>query len=105
MLINIYVYTQSYWISLIQIFIFQAHIKLAETGLKCLCELLIAHPYFNFSKNIIHLLVPFLNSGRENIREMISACIRGVFKADKRGNVSLDVCELHKKWFLKELSL
>ena len=31
-------------------------------ALKCMCELLVAHPQFNFAPNMVNLLVPYLNS-------------------------------------------
>lgn len=66
--------------------------SMAKTALSCLCDLLLTHPYFNFSKNVIHLLVPFLNNGKEFVREMVSTTIKKMFKTDKKGDLSLQVC-------------
>ena len=65
--------------------------KLAETALKCLCDVFNSHQYFNFSKNIVHLIVPFLNNGRETIRKIVSEAIKTLFKTDKKGAMSLEV--------------
>ncbi|KAK6639087.1 hypothetical protein RUM43_007357 [Polyplax serrata] len=66
-------------------------ISMAKTALSCLCDLLLTHPYFNFSKNVIHLLVPFLNNGKEFVREMVSTTIKKMFKTDKKGDLSLEI--------------
>ncbi|XP_032087586.1 nucleolar complex protein 3 homolog [Thamnophis elegans] len=39
----------------------KAYKGLAEIAVKCLCELLVALPHFNFHNNIIALLVPLMN--------------------------------------------
>uniref|UniRef100_A0A2Y9D417 NOC3-like protein n=1 Tax=Pediculus humanus subsp. corporis TaxID=121224 RepID=A0A2Y9D417_PEDHC len=68
----------------------EAQVKLAETALKCLCDVFNSHQYFNFSKNIVHLIVPFLNNGRETIRKIVSEAIKTLFKTDKKGAMSLE---------------
>lgn len=60
-------------------------------GLQSLCDILKEHAYFNFSKNIVHLIVPYLNSSKESVRNVVSACVRSIFKTDTRGEVSLEV--------------
>lgn len=59
--------------------------KLAETAAFCMCELLITHPNFNFSKNIVQVIIPLLNHRLPNIREMICTAIKRIFKDDKKG--------------------
>ncbi|KAJ9578237.1 hypothetical protein L9F63_005536 [Diploptera punctata] len=69
----------------------QQKIRLAELALSCMCDLLITHPYFNFSKNLVQMLVPYLNHPMPSVREMCSTCIRKLFKNDKRGEISLEI--------------
>lgn len=67
------------------------HILLAQIGATCLCELLIAHPYFNFSQNIAQLLVYLLNCNNILIRTKILNCFRQVFAEDKKFDLTLFV--------------
>ncbi|XP_015521317.1 nucleolar complex protein 3 homolog isoform X1 [Neodiprion lecontei] len=64
-------------------------IILGEIAITCMSELLIAHPYFNFSVNIANLLVPYLDSKWSNVREIVAKCVTQIFKEDKRGELSL----------------
>ncbi|XP_063695685.1 nucleolar complex protein 3 homolog [Culicoides brevitarsis] len=57
---------------------------LAELSVHCLCELLLEHPYFNFSTNIGQLLVAMLNLHYDNIRLMVHKTFCSIFKTDKR---------------------
>lgn len=59
-------------------------IILAELAVQCLCELLTEHPYFNFNTNVAQLLVAFLNIQNETIRTLVYKCFVGIFKTDKR---------------------
>ncbi|XP_025160939.1 nucleolar complex protein 3 homolog [Harpegnathos saltator] len=65
--------------------------KLGETAVSCMCELLIVHPYFNFSVNIANYILPFLDNKRSSVRGRIMQCISQIFKEDKRGELSLTI--------------
>lgn len=65
--------------------------KLALVAVTCLCELLIAHPYFNFSQNIAQLLVYLLNSNNRDCRTRVQHCFEEIFKHDKKLDLSLFV--------------
>ncbi|KAI4504694.1 hypothetical protein M0802_000244 [Mischocyttarus mexicanus] len=67
----------------------EREILLGELGVMCMCELLVSHPYFNFSPNIANFLIPLLNIKNASVREKIVKCISQVFKEDKRGELSL----------------
>ena len=54
----------------------------------CLMELLIAHPQFNFTENIIQFSVAYLNSPIVKLRQTVHTGIIRLFKNDKRGQVS-----------------
>lgn len=56
-----------------------------------MCDLLVSHPYFNYSQNIAQVLVPFLNNSRNNVRELVKNAIKTVFKEDKKEEVTLRV--------------
>lgn len=66
--------------------------KMAEIAATCLCELLLAHPYFNFGQNIAQLLVYLLNCGKTSIREQVMNCFKQLFQEDSRFDLSLFVC-------------
>nr|CAD7256867.1 unnamed protein product [Timema shepardi] len=65
--------------------------KLGELAINCLCDLLVAHPYFNFSKNLVQMLVPFLNCRLPSVRQTCAKCFKTVFREDKRGQITLDI--------------
>ncbi|KMQ95945.1 nucleolar complex protein 3-like protein [Lasius niger] len=65
--------------------------RLGEMAISCMCELLTAHPYFNFSVNITNYIIPFLDNKQSNIREKVAQCISQIFKDDKRGQLSLTI--------------
>ncbi|KAL0269355.1 UNVERIFIED_CONTAM: hypothetical protein PYX00_007118 [Menopon gallinae] len=69
----------------------EAELNLAIMALKCLCDLLVAYPYFNFAKNIVQLIVPHLNHRLEKVRDIVSNAVREVFKTDKRGEITLNI--------------
>lgn len=39
----------------------QSYKGLAEVAIRCICELLVALPHFNFHNNIIVMVVPLMN--------------------------------------------
>lgn len=70
-------------------------ILMAQIGATCLCELLLEHPYFNFSQNIAQLLVYLLNCNNITIRTKILNCFRQVFAEDKKFELTLFVRNWH----------
>lgn len=61
---------------------------LAEIAVQCLCEAILAQPYFNFSTNVGQLLVQFLNSPNELVRKKVHETFVKIFKTDKRLDLS-----------------
>lgn len=47
---------------------FQSYRGLAEVSIRCLCELLLTMPHFNFHNNIIVVLVPLMNDPLKKVR-------------------------------------
>ncbi|XP_067321831.1 nucleolar complex protein 3 homolog [Anolis sagrei] len=72
----------------------KAYKGLAEIAVKCLCELLVALPHFNFHNNIIVLIVPLMNDPSKQISEMCSDAVKTLFKQDKLGFASLGVVKV-----------
>ncbi|XP_063163479.1 nucleolar complex protein 3 homolog [Candoia aspera] len=72
----------------------RAYKGLAETAVKCLCELLVALPHFNFHNNIIVLVVPLMNDASKKISELCCDAVRSLFKQDKLGFASLGVVKV-----------
>uniref|UniRef100_A0A182PW75 CCAAT-binding factor domain-containing protein n=1 Tax=Anopheles epiroticus TaxID=199890 RepID=A0A182PW75_9DIPT len=58
--------------------------QLLELAVQCMCDLVLAHPYFNFSPNIVQVLVLMLNNPKETIRKMVHTCFSSLFKTDAR---------------------
>ena len=54
--------------------------NILELFLSYMCELLAAHPYFNFAFNILHAIVPVLNAVQESARLKVKEAIQTVFK-------------------------
>ena len=62
--------------------------------LNCMCQLLIQHPHFNFSKNILHALIPILSNSNDEARNLVKNAIEEVFRNDMRGEISLEAVRL-----------
>ncbi|NXY91213.1 NOC3L protein, partial [Alcedo cyanopectus] len=72
----------------------KAYKGLAEVAVKCLCELLVALPHFNFHNNIIVLIVPLMNDTSKMISELCFEAVKKLFKQDKLGYASLGVVKV-----------
>ncbi|XP_015119168.1 nucleolar complex protein 3 homolog [Diachasma alloeum] len=66
-------------------------VELGQLAVTSLCQLLTAHPYFNYSINIANFLVPLLDNRYEKVREIIFQCFSQIFTDDKRGEISLAI--------------
>ncbi|KAL9895946.1 nucleolar complex protein 3 [Glossina fuscipes fuscipes] len=64
-------------------------IKMAEVSVQSMCEILTAHPYFNYVKNVAQLLVYMLNCNYPRMRAAVNQCFRYVFANDKKLEMSL----------------
>ncbi|XP_039492672.1 nucleolar complex protein 3 homolog [Drosophila santomea] len=64
-------------------------VKLATVAVQCMCDLLVAHPYFNYVQNIAQLLVYMLNCNYPEMRTAVNQCFRTVFSNDKRLEMTL----------------
>ncbi|KAH8369393.1 hypothetical protein KR009_009639, partial [Drosophila setifemur] len=64
-------------------------IKLATVAVQCMCDLLVAHPYFNYVQNIAQLLVYMLNCNYHEMRVAVNQCFRTVFATDKKLEITL----------------
>ncbi|NXU50002.1 NOC3L protein, partial [Turnix velox] len=72
----------------------KAYKGLAEIAVKCLCELLVALPHFNFHNNIIVLIVPLMNDASKKISQLCCEAVKKLFKQDKLGYASLGVVKV-----------
>ncbi|XP_037318988.2 nucleolar complex protein 3 homolog [Pungitius pungitius] len=68
---------------------FQSYLGLAQVAIRCLCELLLALPHFNFHNNIIVVLVPLMNDAEPRVSGMCCDAFRKLFQQDKEGGASL----------------
>ncbi|XP_038554074.1 nucleolar complex protein 3 homolog isoform X1 [Micropterus salmoides] len=68
---------------------FQSYLGLAEVAVRCLCELLLALPHFNFHNNIIVALVPLMNDPVHKVSAACCDAFRKLFQQDKEGGASL----------------
>ena len=64
------------------------------TSLRALCELLSAHPHFNFRTNIVHVIVPRAASPFDCISKLCCGGMTAVFRADPDGESTLEVVRL-----------
>lgn len=70
---------------------FQQMVRLGELALRCLCDLLVTHHYFNYSVNLIQLLIPYLDHSSQTVRKIVYDAVVSVFKSDKKGEITLAV--------------
>lgn len=63
-------------------------LQLAEVAVQCMCDLLNAHPYFNYGMNVGQMLVTLLNSDVESVRQRVRTCFCSLFKSDTRYDLS-----------------
>lgn len=77
--------------------------KLGEVAIKCLCELLITHPHFNFRNNIIVTLVPYTNSPNQNVSELCFVALKTLYRQDKLGEATVEAVKQTTK-LVKEKS-
>uniref|UniRef100_A0A668TEN6 Nucleolar complex protein 3 homolog n=1 Tax=Oreochromis aureus TaxID=47969 RepID=A0A668TEN6_OREAU len=67
----------------------QAYGGLAEVAVRCLCELLVALPHFNFHNNIVVVLAPLMNDSTKKVSGMCCDAFRKLFQQDRVGGASL----------------
>lgn len=68
---------------------FQSYLGLAQVAVRCLCELLLALPHFNFHNNIIVVLVPLMNDTAKQVSAACCDAFRKLFQQDRMGGASL----------------
>ncbi|XP_059486396.1 nucleolar complex protein 3 homolog [Neocloeon triangulifer] len=65
--------------------------RLAVVAVQCMSQLLVARPYFNFSANIVRLLVPLLDHKMLEVSNLAADAISQVMKDDKKGELSFEI--------------
>lgn len=78
-------------------FLFQQELRLGELALSCMCDLLVTHPYFNYSHNLVQMLVTYLNHPLPTVRQLCANSFSSVFRNDKKGEITLEVSTLHAR--------
>ena len=56
---------------------YQPYLPTGSHALRCMCDLLVAHPQFNFAPNMVNLLVPYLNSRNDGDRATAKSAVQG----------------------------
>ncbi|KAI2658759.1 hypothetical protein H4Q32_016890 [Labeo rohita] len=74
----------------------QSYKGLAEVAIRCICELMVALPHFNFHNNIIVMVVPLMSDPFRNVSDMCCEAISKLLKQDKLGHASLAVVKWKK---------
>uniref|UniRef100_A0A8C1HSQ9 Nucleolar complex protein 3 homolog n=1 Tax=Cyprinus carpio carpio TaxID=630221 RepID=A0A8C1HSQ9_CYPCA len=69
----------------------QSYKGLAEVAIRCICDLLVALPHFNFHNNIVVMVVPLM---RDSVSEMCCGAVSKLLKQDKLGQASLAVVKV-----------
>merc|ERR1711936_377992 len=62
--------------------------------LSCMCQLLTAHPHFNFATNILHAVIPILSNSNQEARNNVKKSLEELFRGDMRGEISLEAVRL-----------
>ncbi|XP_053205083.1 nucleolar complex protein 3 homolog [Panonychus citri] len=76
----------------------EARERVAAVGVKCLTELLVAHPHFNCRASIIQLIVPVMTlSKHPEIADKVCSAVGTIFRQDKLGEVSLEIVKEMEK--------
>ncbi|KAF5394137.1 Nucleolar complex-associated protein [Paragonimus heterotremus] len=69
------------------------------TALRAACQLLEAHPRFNFSEELVQSVLPYLNSTSEKLSSIVFNTFKTVFANDREGEASLSICKaIHAFW-------
>ncbi|KAF6774918.1 hypothetical protein AHF37_05920 [Paragonimus kellicotti] len=69
------------------------------TALRAACQLLEAHPRFNFSEELIQSVLPYLNNTSEKLSSIVFNTFKTVFANDREGEASLSICKaIHAFW-------
>uniref|UniRef100_A0A673ZVY2 Nucleolar complex protein 3 homolog n=1 Tax=Salmo trutta TaxID=8032 RepID=A0A673ZVY2_SALTR len=66
----------------------QSYKGLAEVAIRCICELLVALPHFNFH-NIIVMVMSLMNDPIKRVSDMCCEAVKKLMKQDKQGQTSL----------------
>ncbi|CAH8521593.1 unnamed protein product [Heterobilharzia americana] len=62
------------------------------SAIRCVCQLLESHPGFNYSKELIKLLPPHLNSTKTQVASVILKAVDTIFENDTDRDVTLMIC-------------
>merc|ERR1712013_710660 len=62
----------------------------ANFFLSCMCQLLTAHPHFNFAPNILHAIIPILSNSNQEAKHNVRNEVVSVLLALRIKNVDLD---------------
>uniref|UniRef100_A0A671KL04 Nucleolar complex protein 3 homolog n=1 Tax=Sinocyclocheilus anshuiensis TaxID=1608454 RepID=A0A671KL04_9TELE len=73
----------------------QSYKGLAEVAIKCVCDLLVALPHFNFHNNIIVMVLPLMSSPIRKVSLLVCCeAVGKLLKQDKLGQASLAVVKV-----------
>nr|XP_023698100.1 nucleolar complex protein 3 homolog isoform X1 [Paramormyrops kingsleyae] len=72
----------------------QAYKGLALVAIRCLCELMVALPHFNFHNNILVMVAPLLNDASPEVSTMCCEHVKKLLKQDKMGHASLGMVKV-----------
>uniref|UniRef100_A0A8C9SRY9 Nucleolar complex protein 3 homolog n=1 Tax=Scleropages formosus TaxID=113540 RepID=A0A8C9SRY9_SCLFO len=72
----------------------QAYKGLAEVAVRCLCELMVALPHFNFHNNILVLVGPLMDDPCSVVSDMCCDYVKKLLKQDKMGQASLGMVKV-----------
>ncbi|OWF43118.1 nucleolar complex protein 3 homolog [Mizuhopecten yessoensis] len=76
----------------------QDNIKVLKTmALRCLCQMLVTHPHFNYRNNIVTVIVPFMNKADVQMSCIACDTVRNVFREDRGGHISLEIVKAVSK--------
>ncbi|CAH2095599.1 unnamed protein product [Euphydryas editha] len=69
-------------------------VGLALVSVRCMCDVLVARPNFNYASNIAQSLVPLLAARDPRVRSLVTGCCVSVFAEDTKGEITLVIVRL-----------
>eukprot|EP00163_Fabomonas_tropica_P031828 TRINITY_DN7716_c0_g2_i5.p1 TRINITY_DN7716_c0_g2~~TRINITY_DN7716_c0_g2_i5.p1 ORF type:complete len:503 (-),score=138.24 TRINITY_DN7716_c0_g2_i5:1423-2931(-) len=63
-------------------------------AVKCMCELLIAHPEFNFRSNLMTVIAQRTNARNDAVAKLCCDTVKTVFRADANGDTALELVRM-----------
>jgi nucleolar complex protein 3 len=70
--------------------------RLKSVAVHCICQILIAHPHFNFRNNLLTVIIPLMNDWSTDGKVALCCCdaVSQLFQQDSTGEVSVEALKI-----------